>query len=250
MATGTVVNRGKSAFLEDFLGSNRDANVEAVNRAWNAAGHRGTISPGLLKKLRSKMGLTNKRTAKNEAARKAAGPVAKGKLTKGASTKQVSKPEGVRSQPKGSEWDTGTGKSAFVKEMLGRKPTANVKAVNEEWLATGNQGAISDSIYYKVKRELGVGGKKISSSPERSKPTSASIDRVAQTTVEARSSDREAIPSSPVSRSESGDRERVLDRVEDGIDDLIIELKRLGGMEEALEALRKVRRVVVRSHEG
>jgi hypothetical protein len=42
----------------------------------------------------------------------------------------------------------------------------------------------------------------------------------------------------------------VLDRVEDGIDDLIIELKQLGGMEEALESLRKVRRVVVRSHEG
>ena len=42
----------------------------------------------------------------------------------------------------------------------------------------------------------------------------------------------------------------MLDRVEDGIDNLIIELKQLGGMEEALEALRKVRRVVVRSHQG
>ena len=37
--------------------------------------------------------------------------------------------------------------------------------------------------------------------------------------------------------------------MEDGIDDLIVELKRLGGMEVALESLRKVRRVVVRSHE-
>ena len=53
-----------------------------------------------------------------------------------------------------------------------------------------------------------------------------------------------------MSPSKTGDRERVLDRVEDGIDDLIIELKRLGGMEEALESLRRVRRVVVRSHEG
>jgi hypothetical protein len=42
----------------------------------------------------------------------------------------------------------------------------------------------------------------------------------------------------------------VLDRVEDGIDDLIVELKQMGGLEEALEALRKARRVVVRSHEG
>jgi hypothetical protein len=38
--------------------------------------------------------------------------------------------------------------------------------------------------------------------------------------------------------------------VEDGIDDLIDQLKHLGGMEVALESLKKVRRVVVRSHEG
>jgi hypothetical protein len=42
----------------------------------------------------------------------------------------------------------------------------------------------------------------------------------------------------------------VLDRVEDGFDDLIIELKKPGGMEEALEAMRKARRVVFRSDEG
>ena len=34
------------------------------------------------------------------------------------------------------------------------------------------------------------------------------------------------------------------------LDDLIIEMKKLGGMEAALESLRKVRRAVVRSHEG
>lgn len=246
MATGTVVNQGKSAFLEKFLGSNHDANMEAVNKAWNAAGNEGTISPGLLKKLRSKLGLTNKRTKNAETNKKVAGPVAQGKPTKGAITKQESKPERLQSQAKGSEGDTGSGKSAFVKEILGRRPSANVKAVNEEWRAAGNQNKISDSIYYKVKRELGTSGEGISSSSKRPKPGSA-----ARTTVEARAeSGGETKLPSPASRSESGDRERVLDRVEDGIDDLIIELKQLGGMEEALEALRKVRRVVVRSHQG
>lgn len=71
MATGIGVDQGKSRFLEEFLGSNRDANVEIVNKAWNAAEHEGTISPGLLKKLRSKLGLTNKRAAKAQTAGKA-----------------------------------------------------------------------------------------------------------------------------------------------------------------------------------
>ena len=63
-------------------------------------------------------------------------------------------------------------------------------------------------------------------------------------------SEGKTVPSSPVSKSKTGDRERILYRVEAGIDDLIVELKQLGGMDETLESLRKVRRVVVRSHEG
>ena len=61
---------------------------------------------------------------------------------------------------------------------------------------------------------------------------------------------KEASAGSQTRRSGAGDRELVLDRVEDGIDDLIIELKHLGGMDQALESLRQVRRAVVRSHEG
>jgi hypothetical protein len=38
--------------------------------------------------------------------------------------------------------------------------------------------------------------------------------------------------------------------VEDRIDDLIFQLKDLGGMEKAQEALRLARRLVVRNHEG
>ena len=250
MAAGTVVNQGKSAFLEKFLGINGYANTETVNKAWNAAGNQGTISPGLLKKLRSKLGLTNKRTQNAGATTKAAAPMAKGKASKGAKTKRESKPQGVRSLPKDFEGDTGTGKSAFVREMLGRKPRANVKAVNEEWRSAGNRDKISDSIYYTVKRDLGASGKEISV-PKKSKPGSATSGPATRPTVEARpESGGETIPSSPVNHSKPGDREQVLDRVEDGIDDLMIELKQLGGMEAALESLKKVRRVVVRSHEG
>jgi hypothetical protein len=38
--------------------------------------------------------------------------------------------------------------------------------------------------------------------------------------------------------------------VEDGIDDLIFKLKEIGGRTEVLEALRKARRILARSHES
>jgi hypothetical protein len=49
---------GKSAFVRDVLTKDRQANHEAVNRAWTEAGHAGTISESLVGKLRSQMGLT------------------------------------------------------------------------------------------------------------------------------------------------------------------------------------------------
>src|SRR5438270_12728666 len=61
MATGPGFNQGKSAFLEEFLPGNRDADLDAVNRAWSAAGNEGTISHSLFGKLRSKLGLTGRR---------------------------------------------------------------------------------------------------------------------------------------------------------------------------------------------
>src|SRR3954451_10907429 len=69
MATGPGVNQGKSAFLEDFLPENRDADLDAVNRAWSAAGNQGTISESLFGKIRARLGLTARRDAP-ESARK------------------------------------------------------------------------------------------------------------------------------------------------------------------------------------
>lgn len=53
MATGPGVNQGKSAFLEVFLPGNRDADMDEVNSAWNAAGNPGIISESLYGKIRS-----------------------------------------------------------------------------------------------------------------------------------------------------------------------------------------------------
>jgi hypothetical protein len=51
------------------------------------------------------------------------------------------------------------GKSAFVRELLGRDPEADEQAVNEAWQKAGNQGTISGSLIYKIRSGLGLTGK-------------------------------------------------------------------------------------------
>ena len=148
----------------------------------------------------------------------------------------------------------GQNKSAFLRDLFEKNPAVKEAEATEAWQKAGNEGEIGGSLYYNVKRAIkGVASATAAEAPKpRARPVKAPKSRPASHPVdEARAElNGEAIPSPTVSRSKTGERERVLDRVEDGIDDLIIELKQLGGMEEALESLKKVRRVVVRSHEG
>jgi hypothetical protein len=148
-----------------------------------------------------------------------------------------------------------TNKSAFLRDLLGKKPDLNLGQATEAWQEAGNEGEVGSSLFYNVRRELkgGAGteeeparkpkGKATAKGP-KGKRTDRPVDE-GSTESDGQTATKAAERTSP-----SGERVRVLDRVEDGIDDLIGELKQLGGMEEALEALKKVRRVVVRSHEG
>ncbi len=58
MASEVGSDQGKSAFVGDMLTKDKQANTEAVNRAWTEAGHKGTISESLVNKIRSRMSLT------------------------------------------------------------------------------------------------------------------------------------------------------------------------------------------------
>ena len=255
MATGPVVNQGKTAFVKEFLASHRDAFHGTVNEAWVAAGNTDSVSESLVTKMRRKLGLTGTKGTKGVTAEKKVVPAVKKAKSSPKEAKAASKAEVAPSQPKGDESDTGPGKSAFVQEMLKREPKANVKAINGAWTAAGNSGKISDSVIYTIKRELKGGVSTTtaaSKAPKAKSPKSRPKAKPAtKPTVEARP-EANGVKVSPKSASDpkSGHPERVLDRVEDGIDDLIVELKNLGGMDAALESLRKVRRAVVRSHEG
>src|SRR4051794_4499996 len=113
MATGSGVDPGKTAFLEGFLPGNRDADLDAVNRAWNARGNQGTISESLLGKIRSRLGLTGRRGEDGGVAEETAGPAREGKARsslKGAGGKGTSKAVKGPSQPEGSGDGPGTNK--------------------------------------------------------------------------------------------------------------------------------------------
>jgi hypothetical protein len=146
------------------------------------------------------------------------------------------------------------GKTAFVTDHLRMHPDADEAAVNEAWAKAGNDGTISGSLVYKVRSGLRSSGKKGTGGVAAGK--AATPKRRGRPPKGTRAGGSGTRGVERVSRAMSSGldgtrgRERVLDRVEAGIDGLIFELLELGGMEEALEGLRKVRRVVVLSHEG
>jgi hypothetical protein len=153
----------------------------------------------------------------------------------------------------------GPNKSAFLRDLFKKNPTLKEAEVNEAWQKAGNEGEIGLTLYYNVKREFGGEAEVAAKIPEKAgskaSPKGPKGERAGLQTKESsrESSGKPATKPATktvVNKSGAGDREQVLGRVEDEIDDLIGELKELGGMEEGLEALKKLRRVVVRSHEG
>ncbi len=147
----------------------------------------------------------------------------------------------------------GQNKSAFLRELFPKNPALTLEGATEAWQKAGNEGEVSSSLYYNIKRAATGGAGGGGAAPSKPKPKASKGSKskpVSQAVGEARTESNGNATRTAVRESASGDRERVLDRVEDRIDDLIGELKQLGGLDDALEALRKARRVVVRSHEG
>jgi hypothetical protein len=252
MATGTGVGQGKTAFVENFLTIDPDAAFAAVNRAWKSAGNDDSVSESLVSKTRSRLKLSGKRGADGAND----GPAAKGKAkssSKGTEGEGASKAEEAPSQPEGREGRPGPVKSAFVEEVLGREPKANVAAINRAWAAAGHEGKTSDSIIYKAKRDLGLTGRP-SSIESASAGVSEPEEWEAGTTVgiSGEAPQQSMGPETPIAPAPGSetvatvDLGRVVDEVEAGIDDLMFMLKVNGGMPEVEAALRAARRLLTR----
>ncbi len=63
MATAQGKDGGKSAFVKDYLAAHPAAGTVAIATAWQEAGNAGTISSGLVSKVRKDLGLTGRGTA-------------------------------------------------------------------------------------------------------------------------------------------------------------------------------------------
>jgi hypothetical protein len=118
------------------------------------------------------------------------------------------------------------GKTAFVRDFIKKDRTANRKAVEEAWLAAGNDGPISSALVSHLRSEMGLTGKK-RRRPAKGKATG---------TIPEPTSER---------KPRSASRDRVLDEIEGDIDRLIFKLIALGGMAEIEDEIRKVRRRLI-----
>ena len=155
----------------------------------------------------------------------------------------------------------GEGKTTFVRNLLQRDSGVNERSINEAWKAAGHEGTISGTLVYKIRKDLGLTGKRQSADGSRAgeaaavKPKSPSKGPKATRatkSVEAatvKSNERGAPPKPEVGSeaAQTEDKDQVLDEVEEGIDELIFRLKGLGGRPEVLEALRRARRLLYQS---
>jgi hypothetical protein len=155
--------------------------------------------------------------------------------------------------------ERGLNKSGFIREVLTKNPTATAPLVNQAWAEAGREGSISETLVNKLRSEMGLSGNL------RGRPRAASAAQAGEKAngrkrrrrVSAKANGRSRTPAdgSPAApaaerKPRSGERGRMLEEVEGDIDRLIFKLMIVGGMADVEDALRRVRRVVVRSHKA
>ena len=153
-------------------------------------------------------------------------------------------------------------KTAFVETYFSSHPDGNLETVNEAWMAAGNAGSLSESLVGKVRASLGLTGKKKADAPKpieapsepkkavKAKPP-AKAKKVAKPVEQAPPvSNGTPAPAVSIAATHHDHDEDVLDELEEDIDELIQKIRELGGKPEVVKALKRARRLLVRSHEG
>jgi hypothetical protein len=217
MATVTTRNLGKTGFVKEFLNDNPQANAKAVNEAWKAAGFEGTICQTLVTRMRSELGLTGNIP-------KGPGKKAQAETSATPATAIKKRGRGKRVTVRGGQ----QGKTAFVRDFIRKHPTANRRAVEEAWLAAGNEGPISSALVSNLRSEMGLTGK------QRSRPAKGKVTGTVPKTTDVR-------------RPRAGGRGGAFAEIEAEIDRLIFKMIALGGIEEVEDELRTVRRRLILS---
>ena len=263
MVASTDRTMSKTAFVTTFLGENPTANPKAVNEAWAKEGRSGSISPTLVTNLRSKLGLAGNLRASSKVAEakglsegsKAGGTVARMKNAAKTEAKARSRTSTLAAGKFQSQ-----GKSAFIKEVLFDNPRANAEAVNVAWKRAGMNGTISASLVNTLRAELGLTGNlrarsksaagevvaKTATAKNAGRPTKA----FSKTGGETRFNGELHAAGAPQRKFKPSDRDRVLTEIECDLDRVIHTLDEVEGMSAIVDAVRTVRRQVIRSHEA
>jgi hypothetical protein len=159
------------------------------------------------------------------------------------------------------------GKTGFLKEFFVDHPDAGKAAVDKAWKDAGNGGTISTSLISKVRSELGLtgnrrttakakpsvgAGKRSSAAPQfQARMAGPKAGGLTAPVVKAKGKNATAVAVPPAGpRPIGGVRTQSLIELEGRIDDLLHEARATGGMSEFEEALRRARRILVRSHGG
>ena len=157
------------------------------------------------------------------------------------------------------------GKSAFLKEFFVDHPDATGGEINKAWRAAGNQSKISSSLVSQVRAKLGLKGKG-RHQPRVTESAGASEQSIAVSGMKrGEPGPRKSAGRTPAkpngrlvtesqeqttrSRAAGDDRTRLLTTLEGQIDEMLFEIRVVGGLPEFEEALRRARRVLARSHE-
>jgi hypothetical protein len=202
-------SENKSGFVKEFLNDHPDGNVDAVNKAWAAAGMNGAIGATLIYKTRSEMGLSGNQRAKQKpkTANKAKSATNKSKIA--------------------------PGKTMFVKEFLNDHPQGNVAAVNEAWKAAGFDGTIGSTLVNKMRAALGLTGN-LRGNTKMSNASATSKKRAEprkETTAAANEKPRD-------------NRSAVLNDMEVDLDRLMFKAMAIGDLTEIEDTLRLLRRLL------
>lgn len=139
-----------------------------------------------------------------------------------------------------------TQKTGFVKAVLAKNNAAKAEDVNKAWKEAGHTDSISDSLVSKTRSALKLTRKKRSSRlAEGAGAKTGATKALAKRTVDATPP---AASPAPRSRGAHAGRAQVLQELESVIDQLIFQSLAIGGLDEFEDALRKARRILVRSH--
>jgi hypothetical protein len=147
------------------------------------------------------------------------------------------------------------GKTAFVQDVLKKNGHANHKAVMEAWKSAGRDGSISETLVNKVRAEMGLTGNLRSGRKPANKNGAATPVATTRRATGARpgrpaaaSRDNGSHSAATPVKATADKRTRVLTQLEGDIDEMIFEIKGVGGLHEFEEALRRARRILARSH--